>query len=328
MLHTRSRSLRAAFAVAAAAALALTGCSSGGETPAETTAAAGDGEWPVVFQNADDTTTEIPAKPESILSTSVSVTGTLLAIDAPVTATAGAANGKFFPQWSSVAEERGVQVTWPAGSVDLEAAHAAAPDLIIVSASGADSAVDQLADFQAIAPTIVVDYANQSWQDLAVQLGDALGLGAQAQAKVDEFDAYVADAAGKITVPEGTANIISFNGPGEDNPIARVGGPHADLLESLGFTIEDPDVSWHTQAQPRNDFVWAPYEKLTELTSQTTFILSQDNEGAKAFAEDPALANLPSVVDGQVYGLGKNSFRVDFYSATEIVDSVVANFAK
>ncbi|KAB1657998.1 hypothetical protein F8O01_06955 [Pseudoclavibacter chungangensis] len=76
MLHTRSRSLRAAFAVAAAAALALTGCSSGGETPAETTAAAGDGEWPVVFQNADDTTTEIPAKPESILSTSVSVTGT------------------------------------------------------------------------------------------------------------------------------------------------------------------------------------------------------------------------------------------------------------
>src|SRR5690606_18324712 len=136
---------------------------------------------------------------------------------------------------------------------------------------------------------------------------------------------YVADAAAKITVPEGTANIISFNGPGETNPIARAGSAHAEILTALGFEVEDPPVEWHSQPQAREDFVFAPYENLTELTSATTFILSQDNAGARAFAEDTTLANLPSVAGGSVYGLGKNSFRIDQYSATEIVDSVVEN---
>jgi iron complex transport system substrate-binding protein len=32
------------------------------------------------------------------------------------------------------------------------------------------------------------------------------------------------------------------------------------------------------------------------------------------------------VQNGQVYGLGENSFRIDYYSATEIVDGVLENF--
>jgi iron complex transport system substrate-binding protein len=121
--------------------------------------------------------------------------------------------------------------------------------------------------------------------------------------------------------------VISFNGPGQDNPIARKGGSHADLLESLGFTIEDPDPSWHTQAQQRADFVWATYENLLQLTSSTTFILSTDDSGAQAFAEDPVLANLPSVAAGRVFGLGLNSFRMDPYSSREIVEHVKELFS-
>lgn len=290
-------------------------------------AMAADG-WPRSFTNADGTTTEIAAQPQRILSTSVTITGTLLAIDAPVVASGSAGNGRFFAQWAPVAEERGVTNAWPAGSVDIEAVHAAQPDLIVVSVTGADSALDQLAEFQAIAPTIVLNYGSQTWQELAGHLGDATGLEEAAAAKVAGFDAYVADAAAKITVPEGTADIISFNGAGQDNPIARAGGVHAALLQSLGFTVEDPNPEWHSQPNQRADFVWAPYEKLVDLTSATTFILSRDNEGAKAFLEDPVLANLPSVKAGQVYGLGANSFRIDFYSATEIVDGIVENFSK
>ena len=291
-------------------------------------ALAQDAGWPRSFTNADGTTTEIPAQPQRILSTAVSITGTLLAVDAPVVSSGSAGNGQFFAQWASVGDERGVANAWPAGSVDIEAAYAAEPDLIIVSTSGADSALDQLAEFQAIAPTIVLNYGNQTWQQLAAQIGEATGLEEQVAAKVAEFDQYVADAAAKITVPDGTANIISFNGPGQDNPIAKVGGVHASLLESLGFTVEDPNTEWHAQASQRADFVWAPYEKLVDLTSETTLILSRDDEGAKAFLEDPVLANVPSVKAGQVYGLGLNSFRIDYYSATEIVDGVVENFAK
>ena len=284
--------------------------------------------WPRTFTNADGSTTEVSAQPQRILSTSVTVTGTLLAVDAPVVASGSAGNGNFFAQWAGLADERGVANAWPAGSVDIEAVYAAEPDLIIVSSSGADSALDQLAEFQAIAPTIVVNYGNQTWQELASQLGEATGLEEQVAAKVAAFDQYAADAAASIDVPAGTANIISFNGPGQDNPIARVGGVHAEVLESLGFTVEDPNPEWHSQANQRADFVWAPYEKLVDLTSETTFLLSRDDEGAKVFLEDPVLANVPSVKAGQVYGLGANSFRIDFFSATEIIDGIVAKFAK
>ena len=283
-------------------------------------------QWPRTFTNSDDTTTEIPAEPHKIVSTSVSVSGTLLAFDAPIVASGSAGNGEFFAQWDEIAKERDVGNLWAAGEVDLEAIYAHDPDLIVVSASGADSVVDQVSELEEIAPTIVVDYGGQTWQELAIELGEATGLEDQAAKSVEEFDAYVSEAAEKVAVPEGEANIVSYNGPGEANPIARAGSAQAELLADLGFTIEDPPLEWHTQGEERADFVWANYDHLTELTAETTFILSQDNEGAQEFAKDPVLATLPSVEADQVYGLGLNSFRVDRYSATEIVDGVLDNF--
>lgn len=323
----RSR-LLSGVALLAAGALALAGCSSTGasEDASSAETEATDATWPRTFENADGTTTEIPEQPTSIVSTSASTTGTLLAIDAPVVASASAANGEFFAQWADVAEEQGVENLFAAGEVDLEAVYAADPDLIVVSTSGADSLIDNLADLQEIAPTIVVDYGAQTWQDLAEQFGEATGLEAEAEAAISEYEEYVAEAATKITVPEGTANIISFNGPGENNNIARAGSVHGDLLESLGFELEDPPAEWNTLDALRTDFIFATYENLTELTSETTFVLSVDDEGAQAFAEDPTMANVPSVAAGQVYGLGANSFRIDKYSAIEVVDGIVANF--
>lgn len=293
-----------------------------------TSALAQDAGWPRTFTNADGTTTVIPSQPKNILSTSVTITGTLLAIDAPIKFSASAANGAYFGQWAGVAEERGVENIWPAEGVDLEAAYAAAPDLIIVATSGADSAIDQLAEFQAIAPTIVLNYGGQTWQDLAAEIGDAAGIEEQVASKVDAFNTYIEESKAKIAVPAGTANIIAYNGPGSEAPIARLGGVHAGILTELGFTVEDPKQEWHTLPGMREDFIWAPYEKLVELTSDTTFLLRVDNSGTADFLADPVLANLPAVKAKQVYGFGANSFRIDYYSATEVVDGIVANFAK
>lgn len=330
-LRPRTRRARTfgAASLALVAALALSACT--GTTPAPTstgTADATSGSWPRTFENADGSTTEIPTAPQRILSTAVSVTGTLLALDAPVIASGTSTGGAWFAQWADIADDRGVDPIWEVGSFDLEAVIAAAPDLIVVATSGRDALLDQVAALESVAPTIVVDYGGQTWQDLADELGEATGHEAQADEVEKTFDALVADVAGKITVPSGTANIISFNGAGQDNPIARAGGAQAKLLADLGFTIEDPDPSWHTQARQREDFVWAPYENLTRLTSETTFILSADDDSARRFADDPVMANVPSVRAGQVYGLGLNSFRMDPYSATEIVEGVRANFAR
>ncbi|MCD7099197.1 Fe2+-enterobactin ABC transporter substrate-binding protein [Stenotrophomonas sp. MMGLT7] len=307
--------------------LALAACSreGAGVATSETQAAAA---WRS-FDNADGTVTAIPKPPERILSTSVAITGTLLAIDAPVAASASTSKNQFFAQWADVAGQRSVENVWPAGSVDLETAYAAKPDLIVVARTGNDSAMQQLAELRKIAPTIVLDYGDRTWQDLAVELGRATGHEAQAQARIAAFDRHVAEARAKIRVPEGKTNIISFNGPGMGNPIATRESAHGRLLGALGFDIEEPDPSWQTNsAGSRKDFVWAPYENLGRLSARTTFLLSVDDDGTRAFLADPVLANLPSVRARQVHGLGRNSFRIDYFSATEIVDGIVEKFAK
>lgn len=166
--------------------------------------------WPRMFRNADGTVTSIPQQPRRILSTAVSVTGTLLAINAPVVASATAVNGQFFGQWQDIAKVKKVGKVWPAGSVDLEQAWATTPDLIVVSINGADSALAHLSDLQAIAPVIVVNYSNQTWQDLARQLGDALGLEQQAAASITGFDALIASTRTRISLPEGKSQYYQF----------------------------------------------------------------------------------------------------------------------
>lgn len=282
--------------------------------------------WPRTFHNADDTVTSIPQQPKRILSTAVSVTGTLLAIDAPVVASATAVNGQFFGQWQDVAKAKKVAKVWPAGSVDLEQAWAAAPDLIVVSINGADSARAQLADLQAIAPVIVVNYGNQTWQDLARQLGDALGLEQQAAARIAGFDVLIASTRTRIRLPEGQANIINFNGPGTVNPVATPESVHARLLKSLGFTLEAPDPAWQSHLTRSGDFIWVEYENLTQLKAETTFLLSASDVRIDEFINDPLLQRLPSSRARQVYSLGPHAFRVDFYSASEMVKAIADRF--
>lgn len=281
------------------------------------------------FVNADGSVTAIPAKPERILSTSVTVTGVLLAIDAPLAASAAAADGSFFSQWQPIARERGVTKLWPAGEVDLEAAMTLAPDLIVVSSTGGDSARHALAELQAIAPTIVVDYSTQSWQSLAARLGEATGLENRARQRIDNFNRYLAEARDRLEPPPGKVNIVSYHGPGISNPIATNAGVHGKLLKALGFTLEEPDPAWHSPGWgERKDFVRAQYEHLTLLKAPTTFLTRKTDDQVSDFLNDPVLANLPSVQTGQVYGLGANSFRIDYYSSLEIIDGMLARFGR
>lgn len=286
------------------------------------------GAYPRIFLNADGSKTVIPSKPTRILSTSVTISGTLLTIDAPLTASALTFDGMFFSQWAKVAEQRKVQKAWPAGSVDLESAYLYEPDLIIVAWRGGDSARDQVAEFQQIAPTIILDYTAQSWQSLAHKLAEATGLEAQANQSIEQFDQFVEYSKNQIQIPEGEGNIVAYFGPGASNAIALENGVHADLLSSLGFKMEVQNRQWHDNKEPLSDFLRVHFDLLTQLKADTTFLLEATDETAQRFMNDPVLANLPSVKKKQVYGLGKNSFRIDKYSATEIVNDIVKLFGR
>lgn len=323
-----------ALTAAAALTLTLTACGTGQEAAsAPETASASD--WPrTITHEAGETTIE--ALPENIVSTALSVTGTLLAIDAPVTATAytpakgGTADGNgFFTQWADVAVERGVEPLYPIGEFDLESVIASDPDLIVVSTSGNDSVLDQYETLSGIAPTIVVNYGDQSWQDLAGELGAATGHEQDAADVVASFDEKVAATADRLALgADATASIVSYN-PGKASPVGKRGGPHAQLLQDLGFTVVEPDPQYDTSAQTREDFSFSSYEGLAEsATGDYTFLISADQKKAEAFKADPTLANVPGVANDRVYPLGLASFRLDYYSSTQIVDWFGREFTK
>lgn len=284
--------------------------------------------YPKTFVNADGSKTVIPSKPNRILSTSVAISGTLLSIDAPLIASALTYEGNFFKQWANLAEQRDVARLWPAGSVDLESAYLYEPDLIVVAWRGGDSARDQVEEFQKIAPTIILDYTAQSWQELAIKLGYVTGLEEIAKQKSEEFNQFVARSKEKIQAPEGETNIVAYYGAGATNAIALETGVHAELLADLGFKMEVQNREWHDNTIPLSDFMFVHFELLTQLNAQTTFLLEADDERAKAFISDPILVNLPSVKNKQVFGMGMNSFRIDMYSATEVVNRIVERFSK
>ena len=334
-----TRPAHAVAALATAAALALAGCSS---TAAESTTAsessfvapaAQEAAFPrTVTHELGDT--EIPAAPERIVSTSITITGALLAIDAPLAASAATTpvegltdeNG-FFSQWADVAVERGVEVLYPNLEIDIEAIIAADPDLIILSMTGAEAAGDYYDELAAIAPTIAVNYSNKTWQEVTVLAGEWTGLEAQAETVVSGFDATVADAAASLALPEGSTQAIVYNNLEWDSAVGKPGGPHATLLSALGFDIVGADDALDTAEQARDDFAFIAPENLNQAFTGDTILLVNGSDTEKdALLGAELLANVPAVVNEQVYPLGPTSFRIDYYSALEIVDTIVGYF--
>ena len=290
---------------------------------------ADSGDWPRTVTDEQGEVT-IDKQPTKIVSTSPSVTGTLLAIDAPVVASAATSPSPltddkgFFKQWASVADERGVEVLYSNLEFDLESVISFDPDLVIVASSGKDSVADQVDTIKQQFPVIVVDYGKQSWQDLATQLGKVLGLEDKATAAGTEFDSYIKEAKGKITPPEGGASIVSYNGKDKDQAIAKKDSAHADLLTSLGLEVVEADASLDSGNRQRNDFMFVSYENLSKaITGESVFLISTGQDQVQKFLDDETLANLPAVTNNQVYYLGPTSFRIDFYSGKLVADAVV-----
>jgi iron complex transport system substrate-binding protein len=60
------------------------------------------------------------------------------------------------------------------------------------------------------------------------------------------------------------------------------------------------------------------------VPGNTTFIVIGDAADAERFLADPTLQQTPSVEKKQVIGLGKDSFRLDYYSASNLIDRVTS----
>ena len=108
-------------------------------------------DWPRQITDSRGTHT-LESQPQRIVSTSVTLTGSLLAIDAPVIASGATtrinrvADDQALRQWSKVAKERKLQRSISANR-ERQLLPRKMPDLILISATGGDSALalyDQL----------------------------------------------------------------------------------------------------------------------------------------------------------------------------------------
>jgi len=300
-------------------------------TPPGSEAAVAQG-WPRTITHELGETV-IEAQPENIVSTSITLTGSLLAIGAPVTASAATTvsegltdeNG-FFAQWGDVAVERGVEVLYPNLELDLEAIIAAEPDLIVVSTSGADSTADHYDELSEIAPTIVLNYGGNSWETIATQLGEATGLEAEAAATITSYDEAVAATAEAITLPDpATVSLVVYNGESGDSAVAKTGSAQGQVFGELGFEVIEAPEEYDVSETVRQDFAFVSLENLpSSLGGEVIFLVSFGPDQTQELLDSEVLANIPAVQAGNVFGLGPTSFRVDYYSALAMLEVIEA----
>ena len=279
---------------------------------------------------------KLESQPLRIVSTSVTLTGSLLAIDAPVVASGATtpnnrvADGQgFLRQWSDVAKARKLSRLY-IGEPSAEAVAAQMPDLILISATGGDSAMMLYDQLSTIAPTLIINYDDKSWQALLTQLGEITGHEKQAAERIAEFDKKLAALKEKMKLPPQPVTALVYTAAAHSANIWTKESAQGQLLEQLGFTLADLPGGLHaSQSQgKRHDIVQLGGENLAAgLNGQSLFLFAGDQKDADAINANPLLAHLPAVEGKRVYPLGTETFRLDYYSAVLVLQRLAALFA-
>lgn len=321
---------RSALAVAAVSALAVTGCSAAPSGDAESAPPAKDADWPRTVETKKGKVT-LNKKPTRIVSTSMTLTGTLLAIGAPVVASGATSPNSpisdsqgFFTQWGGIAKQRGVKSLY-SGKPNIEAILAEKPDLIIVSSAGNDSAVDQFNRLKSIAPTIVLSYDDSSWQELATVLGRATGHEDDAADVIANFRSALTDAKSRIALPPHPTSALVYHDDGSGVFWTKKSA-QGRLLTGLGFTLaEVPDsAAARSTMGKRSDIVQASAENLHSAAAGKSIVLvSATPKTKKAFESNPTMKDHPAVTGNHVVVTDPDSFRLDYYSSVNMIDTLV-----
>ncbi|MCU6386111.1 Fe2+-enterobactin ABC transporter substrate-binding protein [Enterobacter quasiroggenkampii] len=297
-----------------------------------TSAAAAD--WPRQMTDSRGVHT-LEHKPTRIVSTSVTLTGSLLAIDAPVVASGATtpnnrvADGQgFLRQWGDIAKQRKVARLY-IGEPSAEAVAAQMPDLILISATGGDSALALYDQLSAIAPTLIINYDDKSWQALLTQLGTITGHEKQAAGRIAAFDTQLAQVKQQMTLPPQPVNAIVYTAAAHSANLWTAESAQGKLLHQLGFTLADLPAGLQTSTSQgkRHDIIQLGGENLaTGLNGEGLFVFAGDEKDVAAIYANPLLAHLPSVKNKRVWALGTETFRLDYYSAMLVLQRLEAIF--
>ncbi|EMQ1489712.1 TPA: Fe2+-enterobactin ABC transporter substrate-binding protein [Enterobacter kobei] len=291
-------------------------------------------DWPRQVTDSRGVHT-LERKPTRIVSTSVTLTGSLLTIDAPVIASgATTPNNRvadaqgFLRQWGDIAKQRKVARLY-IGEPSAEVVAAQMPDLILISATGGDSALALYDQLSAIAPTLIINYDDKSWQELLTQLGTMTGHEKQAAERIAAFDEQLAQVKQQMTLPPQPVNAIVYTAAAHTANLWTTESAQGKLLHQLGFTLADLPAGLHTSKSQgkRHDIIQLGGENLaTGLNGEGLFVFAGDQKDVDAIYANPLLAHLPAVQNKRVWALGTETFRLDYYSAMLVLQRLEAIF--
>ena len=265
----------------------------------------------------------------------MTLTGSLLAIDAPVIASgATTPNNRvadaqgFLRQWGDIAKQRKVARLY-IGEPSAEAVAAQMPDLILISATGGDSALALYDQLSAIAPTLIINYDDKSWQELLTQLGTITGQETQAAERIAAFDKQLAQVKQQMKLPPQPVNAIVYTAAAHTANLWTTDSAQGKLLHQLGFTLAALPDGLHTSKSQgkRHDIIQLGGENLaTGLNGEGLFVFAGDQKDVDAIYANPLLAHLPSVKNKRVWALGTETFRLDYYSALLVLQRLNSIF--
>ncbi len=291
-------------------------------------------DWPRQITDSRGVHT-LEHQPTRIVSTSVTLTGSLLAIDAPVIASGAttpnnrvADDQGFLRQWGEVAKARKLTRLY-IGEPSAEAVAAQMPDLILISATGGDSALALYDQLSTIAPTLIVNYDDKSWQALLTELGGMTGHEQQAARRIAEFAKKQAQVKQQITLPPQPVSAVVYTAAAHSANLWTSESAQGQFLQQLGFTQAALPAGLHaSQSQgKRHDIIQLGGENLaTGLNGESLFLFAGDQKDVDAINANPLLAHLPAVKNKHVYALGTETFRLDYYSAMRVLDRLTALF--
>lgn len=291
-------------------------------------------DWPRQVTDSRGVHT-LESMPTRIVSTSVTLTGSLLAIDAPVVASgATTPNNRvadaqgFMRQWGDIAKKRQVSRLY-IGEPSAEAVAAQMPDLILISATGGDSAMALYDQLSTIAPTLVINYDDKSWQELLTQLGTLTGHEKQAAARIAEFDQQLTLVKQQMKLPPQPVNALVYTAAAHSANLWTAESAQGKFLQQLGFQLAELPAGLNTSKSQgkRHDIIQLGGENLAAgLNGQGLLLFAGDQKDVDAIYANPLLAHLPAVQNKRVWALGTETFRLDYYSAMLVLERVNALF--
>jgi iron complex transport system substrate-binding protein len=331
MAPSRTRGL---IAVAAAAVLALSACStgpaeSGSDSTSGSPASADAAAFPVTIEHAFGETT-LDEKPERVATVSwvnadVSLALGVVPVGMPADSYGGNENestpwkdAKLEELDAAIGSENAPAQYSEADGIAFQDIAATNPDVILAAYSGLSQ--EDYDTLSKIAPVVAYPETpyGTAWQDSTRIIGEALGLSDDAEQLVTETEQAIADAAAEYPQLEGKTFIYGNLEPGsaEGVSVYTANDNRPRFLSELGMVQADV-VTENTQGSDEFFIPWSA-ERANELDSDIFVTWVADEATKDAIAGDPLLSQIPAVESGALVADSDNTLTLSVSAANPL----------